>query len=299
MRVVVVAIGCLSFLCPVVSSAHLPSGPDPGPDPAATPATAETSAPVAERPTDEEIRANLRAARMSLGSRNTANVLLIGPPRPDWVEAAGGTAAPTNIAWPLDRGRLLRGYGTGRRGRHRALDIGAPGGTQIRAAERGLVAYADRGVRGYGNLAMIVHPGGWVTFYAHAADLLVRPGQIVARGEVIAHVGHSGRAVGDHLHFELRRDGVKLDPAPYLVDLPPGQRIAAHQPLPASIRTHRVRRGDNLQRISRRTGVPVARLVALNGLRRTSRLRVGQSLLLPAAPTAHRSRAPHGGRRQH
>ena len=245
---------------------------------------------------DDEIAA--RAARLGLGDRDTANVLLLGPPRPDWTEAAGGATRASSLLWPTEHGRFIRGYGSGRRGRHRALDIGAPAGAPIRAAERGIVAYSDRGVRGYGRLVMLVHPGGWVTYYAHASELLVHPGQLVERGEVIARVGHSGSARGDHVHFELRDRGVKVDPSGLLTDLPTGLRLdpgrGARRP-PTS--TCRVRRGDTLLRIARRHGASVRELQALNGLRRSSRLRIGQELVVPARARAASARRRHRRRR--
>lgn len=79
------------------------------------------------------------------------------------------------------------------------------------------MVYADVGVRGYGNLAMLVHADGAVTFYAHARALHVTPGQLVRRGERIGEVGDTGRAHGTHLHFELREGGEAIDPSPFLV----------------------------------------------------------------------------------
>jgi murein DD-endopeptidase MepM/ murein hydrolase activator NlpD len=266
-RAVAFVLGSALVLLPAGARARRPDTGSPH---------AAAAAPTAS---DEEGPAE-RAARLGLGGRDAANVLLLGPPRSEWVEAAGGGERADALLWPLDGGRLLRGFGSGRWGRHRALDIGAPEGAPIRAAERGIVAYADRTVRGYGRLVMLVHPGGWVTFYSHASELLVQPGQLVARGEVIARVGHSGRALGDHLHFELRDHGVKVDPSALLRELPSGLRLPATPPGPPT-RTVRVRRGDTLIRIARRHGVTVRQIVALNGRRRTARLRIGQEIVVP------------------
>lgn len=287
------AIGTALLLAAWPASAHPPDGATAPPLAAPGQDAPDALAPPArtDPATDAEIAA--RAARLGLGERATANVLLLGPPRPDWVEAAGGGERARDLLWPLAGGRFMRGYGSGRRGRHRAMDLGAAAGAPIRAAERGIVAYANREVRGYGRLVMLVHPGGWVTYYAHASELLVAPGQVVQRGEVIARVGHSGVARGDHLHFELREQGVKVDPAGLLVDLPAGLRLEAHETLPPT-RSCRVRRGDTLLRLARRHGASVRELQALNGLRRTARLRVGQELVVPsrppAAPPRHRRR---------
>jgi len=301
MRALAFAIGTALLVTSGVAGAHPPgqgAGPAVAVPAAASPGAAGQDAPDVlttpartDRATDAEIAA--RAARLGLGDRDAANVLLLGPPRPEWAEAAGGAARSADLLWPLPGGRFMRGYGSGRRGRHRAMDLGAPAGAPIRAADRGIVAYADRGVRGYGRLVMLVHPGGWVTYYAHASELLVRPGQLVGRGEVIARVGHSGRARGDHLHFELRDQGVKVDPAGLLVDLPAGLHLEAHETLPPTS-TCRVRRGDTLLRLARRHGATVRELQALNGIRRTANLRIGQELVVPSRPPA----APHRPRRR-
>jgi murein DD-endopeptidase MepM/ murein hydrolase activator NlpD len=279
-RTLAFAIGMALGLAPAAGWATPPDVPAPAQSSSAGLDAPSVLAPSSRTDvaTDEEIAA--RAARLGLGSRDAANVLLLGPPRPEWSLAAGGTTRSADLLWPLAGGRFMRGYGSGRRGRHRAMDIGAPAGAPIRAADRGIVAYADRGVRGYGRLVMLVHPGGWVTYYAHASELLVRAGQLVQRGEVIARVGHSGSARGDHLHFELRDQGVKVDPSGMLVDLPQGLHLEAREPLPPTS-TCRVRRGDTLLRLARRHGATVRELRALNGLRRTAMLRVGQELVVP------------------
>jgi murein DD-endopeptidase MepM/ murein hydrolase activator NlpD len=84
------------------------------------------------------------------------------------------------------------------------------------AAAGGIVIYAGSGIRGYGNLVIIRHPGGLVTVYAHNRRNLVQEGVKVSQGQVIAEVGHSGRASGDHLHFEVRRGETPVDPLKYV-----------------------------------------------------------------------------------
>ena len=125
---------------------------------------------------------------------------------------------------PVDDGRYLRGWGSGAEGYHLAIDIGAPSGTEIHAAERGLVVYAGHGIRGYGNVVVLVHPNGWVTAYAHARQNLVVPGQRVERGEVISRVGMTGYARGPHLHFMLVHEGRHCDPLPALSPRSPARR---------------------------------------------------------------------------
>jgi murein DD-endopeptidase MepM/ murein hydrolase activator NlpD len=98
---------------------------------------------------------------------------------------------------------------------HSGIDIAAPRGTRIVAAYGGTVIAA--GWRsGYGNTVEINHGNGLTTMYAHNHTNLVRVGQVVARGEVIAHVGSTGNSTGPHLHFEVRVNGAHVNPWSYL-----------------------------------------------------------------------------------
>ncbi|MCB9593268.1 MAG: LysM peptidoglycan-binding domain-containing protein [Sandaracinaceae bacterium] len=165
----------------------------------------------------EEIqaRAGARATDLGLGPTFVGQRLLREGPAPEWVTAAGTVdGLEGTILLPVEDGRYLRGWGSGEGGYHLAVDIGAPEGTTVRAGERGLVAYAGHGIRGYGNIIMIVHPNGWVTAYAHNRVNLVIPGQLVTRGQPIAEVGQTGFARGPHCHFFLV-DGLEhCDPTP-------------------------------------------------------------------------------------
>ncbi len=94
---------------------------------------------------------------------------------------------------------------------HGGLDIAAPVGTPVRAVADGKVVFAGWRQRS-GLTAVVAHPGGITSTYAHALAVAVRPGQKVAAGEVIASVGESGRTTGPHLHFELKKNGELIDP---------------------------------------------------------------------------------------
>lgn len=196
---------------------------------------------------------------------------------PRYMRAAGGEARPAYLSYPIPGGRLARGFGSGTNGRHKALDIVAEEGTPIRAAERGLVVYADDTIRGYGWMAVILHPGGWVTFYAHCKKLLVRPGQTVERRDVVARVGDSGIARGHHLHFTLFVGGVVTDPYPFFRPPPPTLPHVG----PAPHRGHRVRRGDSVASIARRFEVDDAALRAANGIGSDEEVREGWQILIP------------------
>ncbi len=118
-------------------------------------------------------------------------------------------------------GRLTSSFGWRRdplgtaRQYHRGLDFAAPLGTPVYAAAAGRVTFS--GTRpGYGKLVIIEHPQGFTTYYAHNEENLVRAGETVRQGQLIARTGRSGRATGPHLHFELHRQGQALDPVPFL-----------------------------------------------------------------------------------
>lgn len=98
---------------------------------------------------------------------------------------------------------------------HEGLDFLAESGTPIQAAASGIVVAAER-TPDYGNLVKIDHGAGVETRYAHALKILVKPGDRVEKGQVIAEVGNTGRSTGAHLHFEVRLNGVALDPRKYL-----------------------------------------------------------------------------------
>lgn len=93
------------------------------------------------------------------------------------------------------------------------LNIAAPRGTPIRAAADGTVIYAGNEVRGFGNLVLVQHQGGWVTAYGHADRLLVRQGEAVRAGEEIARVGSTGAVTSPQVHFQIRQAGKPVDPA--------------------------------------------------------------------------------------
>ncbi len=156
-----------------------------------------------------------RAEALGLGTRECASRLLHGAPDARWTAAARGRS-PARLLWPIDEGRWVRGYGYVRTTRpdliHRGVDISAPVGTVVRAAADGIVAYSDNGIRGYGNVVLIVHRNGWMTLYAHNARTTVQPGYRVRRGERIAIVGTTGITHGPHVHFELWQSGHAVDP---------------------------------------------------------------------------------------
>ena len=128
------------------------------------------------------------------------------------------TASTGTFAWPL-RGTITSRFGYrsifGGTSYHSGLDIAAPYGTQISAADGGTVTFV--GWRGsYGQTVIITHDNGMVTYYAHCSSLLVNTGDRVYQGQAIARVGMTGTATGYHCHFEVRVNGHSVNPEAYL-----------------------------------------------------------------------------------
>lgn len=118
--------------------------------------------------------------------------------------------------WPV-QGRVISNFGVVGKGRKNdGINIAAARGTAVKAADKGTVAYAGNGLKGFGNLILIKHVDGWITAYAHNEKLLVRKGQSVIKGEKIATVGSSGGVNTPQLHFEVRAGKKAVNPRKYL-----------------------------------------------------------------------------------
>jgi len=125
-----------------------------------------------------------------------------------------GTPSSSGLIWPVN-GTVVSGFGW-RWGRmHEGIDISASSGTPIWAAAAGTVIHAGW-LGGYGNLVVVDHGDGLATAYAHASAILVGVGQLVSQGETVSLVGSTGNSSGPHLHFEVRVNGVAVDPLLYL-----------------------------------------------------------------------------------
>jgi lipoprotein NlpD len=118
------------------------------------------------------------------------------------------------FAWPL-AGEVTSEFGPRNGSFHDGIDIAAAPGTPVLAAADGEVLFSDV-LRGYGNVVIVRHRGGYITVYAHNRVNEVKEGQFVRRGQQIAEVGQSGRATGPSLHFEVRKDNLARDPLRYL-----------------------------------------------------------------------------------
>jgi hypothetical protein len=135
------------------------------------------------------------------------------------VAAATQAASPPSFQWPA-RGRVIAGFGADVGGApNNGIDLAVPAGTDIRAAEEGVVLYTGNEIKGLGNLILVRHRDGFITAYAHAKSFAVKAGDSVSRGQVIAKSGQTGTVKAPQVHFEIRKESAPVDPAQYL---PPG-----------------------------------------------------------------------------
>jgi len=195
-----------------ISSDHL--APPAGEPSVATATPRPSTVPTAASPAAETPRPDIKPAAAPLQPAGTTELPAPTPPAPS-TETAGG-----DFLWPV-KGRILAGYGSGRDGTHNdGINIAAPRGAAIDAADGGVVAYAGNELRGYGNLILVKHRNGWISAYAHCDLILVKRGDKVARGQTIARVGSTGNVAEPQLHFELRRGNHAVDPREFLGPLP-------------------------------------------------------------------------------
>jgi murein DD-endopeptidase MepM/ murein hydrolase activator NlpD len=130
-------------------------------------------------------------------------------PSPDALSGA-------SFRWPV-KGRIVSGFGTKPDGGHNdGVNISVPQGTSVKAAENGVVAYAGSELKGYGNLVLVRHANNWVSAYANNEEILVKRGDKVKRGQVIAKAGMTGSVSKPQVHFELRKGSRPVDPTKYL-----------------------------------------------------------------------------------
>jgi murein DD-endopeptidase MepM/ murein hydrolase activator NlpD len=118
------------------------------------------------------------------------------------------------------RGRIISGYGPKANGQHNdGINVAVPEGTEVKAAEDGVVAYAGNELKGYGNLVLLRHSDGWMTAYAHNSQLLVKRGDTIKRGQNVARAGQTGGVTSPQVHFEIRKGSTPVDPTKYLAGL--------------------------------------------------------------------------------
>ena len=132
------------------------------------------------------------------------------------VKPSEATGALPTFRWPV-RGKVITSYGAKTNGKSNdGINLAVPEGTPVKAAEDGIVAYSGNELKGYGNLVLVRHSNGYVTAYAHASELLVKRGDTIKRGQIIAKSGQSGEVGSPQLHFEIRKGSSPVDPLQFL-----------------------------------------------------------------------------------
>ena len=156
--------------------------------------------------------------RTKVGATQKSAIKLSSKPRRGPALARPPTRASATFAWPTG-GRVISGFGPKGKGLHNdGINILAPRGAAVKAAENGIVAYSGNELRGFGNLLLIKHSDGFMSAYAHNEQLLVARGEVVKRGQTVARVGSSGNVTTPQLHFELRKGKRAVDPKRYLAE---------------------------------------------------------------------------------
>ncbi|MBR0974707.1 LysM peptidoglycan-binding domain-containing M23 family metallopeptidase [Bradyrhizobium japonicum] len=174
---------------------------------------AGTLQPVAAAPATKmaAAAAPLQSARLAQATANVEEKTAEAP-----AKAAETTSALPTFRWPV-RGKVVTSYGAKTNGKSNdGINLAVPEGTPIKAAEDGVVAYSGNELKGYGNLVLVRHSNGYVTAYAHASELLVKRGDTIKRGQVIAKSGQSGEVASPQLHFEIRKGSSPVDPLQFL-----------------------------------------------------------------------------------
>jgi len=135
---------------------------------------------------------------------------------PAAVKPSEATGALPTFRWPV-RGKVITSYGAKTNGKSNdGINLAVPEGTPVKAAEDGVVAYSGNELKGYGNLVLVRHSNGYVTAYAHASELMVKRGDTIKRGQIIAKSGQSGEVGSPQLHFEIRKGSSPVDPLQFL-----------------------------------------------------------------------------------
>lgn len=185
------------------------------PAPVAAAPVAGTLQPVAAAPAPATkmaaVAAPVQSARLAQATANVEE-----KPAETPAKAAEVTSALPTFRWPV-RGKVITTYGAKTNGKSNdGINLAVPEGTPVKAAEDGVVAYSGNELKGYGNLVLVRHSNGYVTAYAHASELMVKRGDTIKRGQVIAKSGQSGEVASPQLHFEIRKGSSPVDPLQFL-----------------------------------------------------------------------------------
>lgn len=209
---------------PAAAPAVAAAKPAPAPAPVSAAPAAEPASPaLSTRPTIiNGAPKQVAALDKAETATDAAPVVAAEPAKSKGTEVAsaatqaGGAVAGSKFRWPA-KGKIVSSFGQRADGTHNdGVDIAVPLGTEVLAAEAGVVAYAGNELKGFGNLVLLRHDNGWVTAYAHNDTLLVKRGDKVRRGQAIAKAGKSGSVDQPTVHFEVRQGSKPVDPVPLL-----------------------------------------------------------------------------------
>jgi len=185
----------------------------------ATPAQAPAKAAPATKPAPAPTQAAnppAAAPKKVVSAEPTATARLASPATDMPAAAPEPVSTAPTFRWPV-RGRVIGSFGSKVNGQtNDGINVSVPEGTSVKVAEDGVVAYAGNELKGYGNLLLIRHDGGYVTAYAHADRLLVTRGDAVKKGQVIGYAGQTGDVSQPQLHFEIRSGTSPVNPRSYL-----------------------------------------------------------------------------------
>lgn len=188
---------------------------------------------------------------------------------------------------PIPKTEVTSPFGLRRWRWHYGDDLRLKIGDSVRTAFDGIVRLARYDRYGYGHYILVRHYNGLETLYGHLSKRLLKPGDVVKAGDVVGLGGNTGRSTGPHLHFEVRYQGNAINPKEIFDFEQSTLRTNTVIVTPDTfsyleearkIRYHRVRRGDTLGHISYRYGVSINKICRLNGIKRTTILRIGQRL---------------------
>ncbi|MBV9567024.1 MAG: M23 family metallopeptidase [Hyphomicrobiales bacterium] len=176
--------------------------------------TSQETKSAAATPSPEPAKAKLAATATSQSQsvKTKPQEVAKAEPAEEAEAQSGGKSDAPQFRWPA-RGRVISRFGgDGNDG----INISVPEGTSVRAAEDGTVAYVGDEIKNYGKLVLVRHANGWISAYANNGDLLVKKGDNVKRGQVLAKSGQTGNVASPQLHFELRKGKTPVDPQQYL-----------------------------------------------------------------------------------
>ena len=213
----------------VMPGAKMAAAPKPPPrmpvasPPPPAPAIAQAPAPAAAPSSARKVKTTtIQAPGASAPSETTQSTAPKAASKtPQRVASTAQLPSPepmtgNSFRWPV-KGRVISGFGTKPDGGHNdGINISVPQGTPVKAAENGVVAYAGSELKGYGNLVLVRHANNWVSAYANNETLLVKRGDKVKRGQVIARAGTTGSVSKPQVHFELRKGSRPVDPTKYM-----------------------------------------------------------------------------------